>query len=143
MKRAVLVIAIASLGACGDFPRDSAGTAARVRGSTYRVGMIAGAPASKAQEEFLAAVSRRSEGQPRLVRGAGEVLLRQLEQGDLDLVIGTFDEKTPWEKRTTLSRPFHRPGPGFQSRAAIRNGEHRWAMIVDAAVAGTVSGEAR
>jgi hypothetical protein len=71
----------------------------------------------------------------RFESGAAERLLAKLEQGELDLVLGDFDRKSPWDKRVTFSQPVAGKGEDVEARAATRNGEHRWAMTVDRTIA--------
>lgn len=128
---------ILSAAGCGELPRDTAGTSERVRAGTMRVGEVGGAEHSRL-EALLARLAEQTGPQVSIASGAAEPLLMRLEAGELDLIVGEFDQKTPWSKRVTFSKPLAstkgRHGTE-EVKAATRNGEHRWAMEVDRAVA--------
>ena len=125
------------LAGCGDYPRDTAGTLDRVRGDSLRIGRasVSGHPAA---DRLVRELGRRTGGNPAIMVGEVEALLMQLEHGELDLVVGAFDKKTPWTKRVTFSKPLASAARGDgteEIKAASRNGEHAWAMEIDRAVA--------
>jgi hypothetical protein len=125
-------------GGCDRYPRDTEATLDRVRGGTIRVATVEGERPNPRMSEFLARLAARTGSRPQLASGAAEPLLLELERGDLDLVVGTFDRKSPWAHRVTFSRPIARvvrADAVEELKAATRNGEHAWAIEVDRTVA--------
>ena len=111
------------LAGCGTaFPADPEGTLERVQGGTLRVG----ASINGEWVEFSSpAVSELRDGDVQgrdadLVRGFAEqlgadiewvagteqVLAEEITHGDLDLVVGGLDEKTPWVTHAGMTRPY-------------------------------------
>ncbi len=132
MIRVVLPLLMLCSAGCSDYPRDSADTSDRLRGGgTLRVGWVG----SHAHSDKLRRLATTLSDKARFESGAAERLLAKLEQGELDLVLGDFDRKSPWDKRVTFSQPVAGKGEDVEARAATRNGEHRWAMTVDRTIA--------
>ena len=131
------LLALVLTGACADYPKDTTGTSDRVRGGLLRVGFVEGSASDPRLRRFVTQVADRTDGRLLATAGAAEPLLLRLEKGELDLVVGAFDAKSPWTRRVTFSRPiFAREVPGgrVEGKAAVRNGEHAWAMIIDRSV---------
>ncbi|HEY0132099.1 MAG TPA: hypothetical protein VGB57_11910 [Allosphingosinicella sp.] len=116
---------------CDSIPADPGGTLERVRGEgLFRVGLIAShAPPPEEAADLIQRLSRATGAKAALERGAAEALLTRLEEGDLDLVLGEFAEKSPWAARVTLSEPIVATGP-HRLAAAARNGENAWIALV-------------
>lgn len=136
MKHGFLALPLLMLCACGDYPRDTEGTLERVRGGAMRVGLVAGAPEPRAAA-LVRKLAERTGARPKVREDAAEPLLLDLEHGRLDLVVGRFDAKTPWDARVTFGKPVEMSGAKDDRRevkAAVRNGEHAWSMEVDRAV---------
>lgn len=134
--RESLLAAILLLGACGQFPKDPRGTIDRVRErGTFRVGIIAGEKTQTEQGQvLLARIADATKAKPILVHGTSEPLLLDLEVGKLDLVLGTFDEKTPWGTRVTVGPPLQQSASGkihHQFAPVMRNGENAWISLVE------------
>lgn len=100
---------------CGlTIPADPDGTLDRVRGGTLRVGVSpnepwtqldAGQPSGIEVElvrEFAATLGAQVEWSV----GGEEALIADLEQAELDLVIGGLTSKTPWSKQAGITRAF-------------------------------------
>ncbi|HEX8585375.1 MAG TPA: hypothetical protein VF680_13330 [Allosphingosinicella sp.] len=69
-----------------------------------------------------------------MIRGDAEPMLDQLEQGELDLVIGRFEKKSPWAKLVTIGPPLRREMQGkteFRLAPVLRNGENAWIALVE------------
>lgn len=135
--KAFLFPAMLALAACGQFPKDTEATSAHVAASGMKVGWVDGDRSNGDLQALVSALARASAKPPRIASGSAEPLLVQLEEGRLDLVVGTFDQTSPWAKRVTFSKPVstHEIGKAkAEAKAAMRNGEHRWAMTVDKAV---------
>jgi hypothetical protein len=120
---------------CGDFPRDPDGTLNRVQSDgRFRVGL---APASEAVVDaaaLLEAISTSTGASPLVVRGETEPLLSQLKEGELDLVVGRFEKKSPWARLVTIGPPLRREKQGkveFHLAPVMQNGENAWISLVE------------
>lgn len=123
---------------CAEFPRDPERTEALVRQSrTIRIGWVTGAPAEPAAAQVLAAAERATGARGTRREGDSETLLRELEEGKIDLVYGEFAMASPWAKKVHLGRalgwraepPKHVAAPRF----VYRNGENGWIGLVERA----------
>jgi hypothetical protein len=125
--------------ACGALPRDPEGSYQSItRNHVMRIGVVA--PESdfgrRPAALLLNRLSQVTGARPRIVTGATEPLFQALERGDLDLVLTPLDPKTPWAAQVALSPAIAARGEGerrMQYHAAMRNGENRWIMEVEAA----------
>ena len=149
MIRPLLLLCLALAG-CG-LPRDTEGTLERVRVErSFRVGLVAtgeAKPAVAEAEALLRRLSASTGATPRLEAGAAEPLLARLEAGELDLVIGRFVDRSPWEKRVSIAPAVQSSisGAGARSHqlaAATRHGENAWIALVHRA-SRAVAGGAR
>ena len=127
-----------ALAGCSALPRDTAGTTERVRTRhVIRVGYTHLVGYSPRASAFLAELEARSHARAVTREGEQEQLLTELENGVLDLVVAPFDPHTPWADRVALAPPLvDRAGEDgairrLPIRAAGRNGEHRWMMLVE------------
>lgn len=125
-------------GCSGDFPRDADGTLDRVRSSHgFRVGLVAPLGESGLDpkvESFLHRVGRASGASARPERGDAEPLLKRLEEGELDLVIGRFDKKSPWGPLVTIGPPLRVERQGraeLHLAPVMQNGENGWIALVE------------
>jgi len=132
----VLLVAAAS---CADFPRDPEGTLDRVRTErSFRVGLVA--PLDRTNLDARAAallkrVGRAVDAKPKIESGDAEPLLNRLEEGELDLVIGRFEKKSPWKRLVSFGPPLRiemHKKTTFHLTAAARNGENAWIALVEA-----------
>lgn len=124
------------LAACDTLPRDTDGTLDRVRAAhEVRIGMTDEFRVSRpAIDSLVRHVSAAADARAMMVRGTAEPLLAALEEGQVDLVIGAWIEKTPWTTDVSLTPPIARRMVGetvLELRGAVRNGENRWAMLVE------------
>ncbi|MBI1361905.1 MAG: hypothetical protein GC155_16640 [Alphaproteobacteria bacterium] len=125
-----------SLCACA-FPRDPANTTQQVlEGGHVRVGLVAGASPSERtiMEAFARSVAEAQNATPQFESASAKHLIDELDEGDLDLVVGPFAKKSPWKKRVALTRPYHAKndnGAGAPIRGAVRLGENRWLIDVE------------
>lgn len=137
MKLFALLLPFLLLASCEDFPRDPENTLERVRSEhSFKVGLVA--PLGEQAEPKIAAllqrVSAETDALPQLKRGDAEPLLNQLEQGEIDLVIGRFEKKSPWAKLVTLGPPLERERHGkveFHLAPVMRNGENAWISLIE------------
>lgn len=103
--------------ACASFPSDPDDTLERVRGGVLRVGVSPHEPWTR-----LTGVGDPSGTEPELVRrfaaglgaevtwtpGGEEELMTQLEEGELDLVVGGLTADTPWTDKAAITQPYAR-----------------------------------
>ena len=135
MKSFSLAICLTLLTAsCGDFPRDPDDTLNRVRTQgSFRVGLVTDGAGGEVAA-LLAAIGKRAGAKPQIMRGDGEPMLNRLEQGELDLVIGRFEKKSPWSHLVTMGPPLLRGKHGkteFHLAPVMRNGENAWIALVE------------
>jgi hypothetical protein len=137
MKR-LLLAGFALVSACNALPRDPAGTSSRVaRGHSFRIGF---ADADAAGDPQAASLVKKLEAATHakaiIVDGAGEVLLKHLADGDVDVPLGNFRADSPWQTEIAFAPPLRTSGKSsdaLELKAAMRNGENRWIMTVERA----------
>lgn len=128
--------AVLLLSACGNYPRDPENTLSQVRSEgIFRVGLVAGEQGqSDKARQLVDRIAEATSAKPVITSGETEPLLLDLEEGKLDLVVGTFDKKTPWAVRVTVGPPLERTFDGKiheQLAPAMRNGENAWISLVE------------
>jgi hypothetical protein len=132
--RGLAVVVAVLLPACGAVPADIENTSERVRETqVYRVGVVAGPVNTQRQEHFLAVVSKAAAARPTLEHGAAEPLLKKLERGALDIVIGPMDAKSGWARQVhfmPLQAGKPAPPDRLQYVAMARNGENEWIALL-------------
>lgn len=138
IRHLALCAAFLAASSCGEFPRDPAGTLERVRAErTIRVGLVA--PLSEASLDprattFLRRVGRSAQARPAVEIGDSEPLLNRLEEGELDIVIGRFEKKSPWKRLVSFGPPLRiekHKKTEFHLIAAARNGENAWIGLLE------------
>ena len=142
ISRALMLAVIAAgLAGCADYPKDPESTLERVKTERiFHVGLVLGAGQSAPDpksRELIARIGGITHASPELIHGETEVLLTRLEEGDLDLVIGRFDKKSPWATRVTLGPPLARERQGKAEillAPVMRNGENGWISLIEAQV---------
>ena len=88
---------------------------------------------------MAAAIGSRAHADPEFRTAPAALLLRDLEDGDLDVVFGDFAKDSPWSSRVTLAPPpAGEDGASGEPllRPALRKGENRWYMFVESALKG-------
>ncbi len=128
----IFLLATALMAAgCDAIPADPDGSLERIRGERlFKVGLIAShSPPPDGAADLLRRLSRATGAEAALERGAAEALLTRLEEGELDLVLGEFAEKSPWAAQVTLTEPIGPKGATILA-AAARNGENAWIALV-------------
>jgi polar amino acid transport system substrate-binding protein len=145
----VLLVLVAA--AC-DLPRDPEGTLERVRGGVIRVGVIDHAPwvvhgngdPTGVEVALMQGFARTQDANIRWIEGPEGRLLRALEDGEVDLVVGGLTRERPWDRRLEPSRPYFEsrvllgvpPGdPPPESvegmEVAVQDGTHVAALVAD------------
>ncbi|HEY5712143.1 MAG TPA: hypothetical protein VIT38_09620 [Allosphingosinicella sp.] len=134
----LLACLVAVLASCGSYPRDAGGTRERIVSSRLiRVGVVDG-PTTPARQALIAAYLERLRGAtgalPRIVTGAAEPLLIQLEADQLDLVVGEVARDSPWISEVTVIEPLAErrlQGRWVGLSPMARNGENAWIMLLE------------
>lgn len=99
---------------CNNLPRDPQKTSERVQGGRLRVGLVehppfvirtVGEPAG-AEVELIRRFAREMNSEPEWHWGGEQKHLEALERFELDLVIGGFNDSTPWRNRIGLTSPY-------------------------------------
>ncbi|QAB18152.1 hypothetical protein Leucomu_09680 [Leucobacter muris] len=105
----------ASLAGCGlSVPSDPNGTLANASGGELRVGASTdpgliddhGSEPSGSLARLVDDFSESIDARPEWTVGSEETLVRMLESGELDLVVGGFTEDTPWLDRAGITRGY-------------------------------------
>lgn len=107
-----LVLALVVAG-CG-LPRDVDGALERVRGGALRAGVTDNPPWTEVGDGEPAGaevelVERFADGLGARVewrRGSESALMTALGNGELDLVVGGFEEQSPWIEQASLTHPY-------------------------------------
>ena len=138
IARCCLLLALIASAGCGDIPKDQARTLDRVRAEgRLKVGLAGadGRPPTAPEQSLLTRVASRTGARAEIEHGSLERLLTELEEGELDLVLGEVEKKSPWSKRVTLVKPAlattqAKPAPELQLTAIARNGENGWIELL-------------
>ena len=112
MLLAALGVALAGCGL--QVPADPDGTLDRVSGGTLRAGAIPNGElirvddgrVSGGEAELVEAFAESLDARVDWTEGSEEALVRELERGDLDLVVGGFTDATPWIDKAGVTRPY-------------------------------------
>lgn len=104
------------LAACGvSIPTDPDGTLERVTGGTLRVGVSPNPPWTEVRGDAeptgteVTLIKEFASTLPTEVSwsvGGEEALIKRLEIGELDLVIGGLTADTPWEEHVAITKPY-------------------------------------
>ena len=128
---ALALAAVLALAGCGTYPADPAGTLERVADGTLRVGasengewvQFAGEDVQGTEADLVRDFAARIGADVEWVPGTEHVLAEELKHGELDLVIGGLDDKTPWAQHGGLTRAY------AESRDS-RDSLHKHVMLV-------------
>ena len=129
---------LAAAGCSGDFPRDPERTLETIRATRqFDVGVIAPVMQDRGGHlvrAFVERMERASGADARIEIGDAEPLLKRLEEGEIDIVIGRFDKKSPWGKLVTIGPPLDTEMRGkaeLHLVPAMQNGENAWIALVE------------
>lgn len=129
---ALALAAVLALAGCGSpYPADPAGTLERVVDGTLRVGAsengewvdIDGEDVQGTEADLVRDFAARLGADIEWASGTEHVLAEELKHGQLDLVIGGLDDKTPWAQHGGLTRVY------TESRDS-RGSLHKHVMLV-------------
>lgn len=114
----LLVVAILTT-SCGlTVPTDPEGTLDRVRGGVLRVGVAVGPPWTElprgadtdaptgVEAELVERFAEDLDAHVAWVTGGEAEVIRELEEGRLDLVIAGLTDTTPWVQHVAITRPY-------------------------------------
>ncbi|HEY6800696.1 MAG TPA: transporter substrate-binding domain-containing protein [Agromyces sp.] len=104
------------LSGCGiAIPADPHGTLDRVVGSELRVGVSHSPPWTETHDgrdptgsevRLVERFAERLGTDVEWTEGGESALVRALERGDLDLIVGGIHDDTPWSERAAVTRPY-------------------------------------
>lgn len=118
-SRTARLLAVAAipllLAGCGiRIPSDPDATLEHVEGGVLRAGVspndgwieLGGTAPTGSEAEALADFAASLDARVEWTVGSEEALVRDLENGDLDVVAGGLTDKTPWTKKAGMTRPY-------------------------------------
>ncbi|SDQ59027.1 transporter substrate-binding domain-containing protein [Microbacterium sp. cf332] len=113
---AVLVmLSSVALAGCGlSIPTDPSGTLASVEGGTLRAGVspdgewvqVDGDEPEGSEPDAIRAFADSLDADVEWTVGSEEALVRELENGGLDLIAGGITDQTPWTDKAGVTRPY-------------------------------------
>ena len=116
MRPITVVLLLAALAAAGcQYPRDPDGTLNRVEGGVMRVGVTeadpwvaleGGRPVGGAEVKLARRFARELGARIAWVQGSEEELVDAAKEGQVDLILGGFTNKSRWEKDVAFTRPY-------------------------------------
>lgn len=134
LLQGLFVVILLSLAGCDAFPEDPNGTMRRVQtAGVLTAGVVADEPVEVQEISSAQKVARAAGVHLKIIKGSSTILLRRLEKGRLDLVVGEFASESPWKGRVALTAPVvvnSAPADEPVLRAALQSGENRWLMFV-------------
>jgi DNA-binding transcriptional LysR family regulator len=132
--RGLAAVAAALLSACGSIPADIEDTSDRVQQTQiYRVGVIAGPANERRLEAFLDRASEATSARAAIETGSTEPLLKKLQRGALDIVVGPMAGDSGWATQVhfmPLQAGEPAPPDRLQYLAMARNGENEWIALL-------------
>jgi ABC-type amino acid transport substrate-binding protein len=145
MMAAAMLAGALALTACGtSFPADPDGTLDRVTGGTLRVGasdngewvsLTANGEPQGREPDLVRAFAAKLGAEIEWSEGTEHVLAEGLKHGELDLVIGGLNDKTPWEKDAGLTRVYAESvdsrGQGRKHVMLVPKGENSFLLELD------------
>lgn len=101
---------------CGlGIPRDPDHTLDRVRGGVLRVGASPSEPwitwsaerePTGVEADLVRRFAETLDARVEWSRGGEEALIKRLEKGELDLVVGGLTSETPWVEKAAVTKPY-------------------------------------
>jgi polar amino acid transport system substrate-binding protein len=147
-KKLALTIAgllLPLLAGCGlQIPADPEGTLERVAGGTLKAGIShnppwtetpSGSEPAGTEAELVRSFAAEHDARVEWVAGGESNLIRQLERGELDLVVGGLTKDSPWSKYAALTHPYletrNAQGDKEQHVMAVRMGENAFMVALE------------
>ncbi|MFC7403455.1 transporter substrate-binding domain-containing protein [Citricoccus sp. GCM10030269] len=137
----VLVLTLA--GCAPHYPADPHHTLTRVTGGTVAVGVshnepftsVEGPTPSGREVELVRGFAESLGAEVEWTVGGEEELVGKLEHGQIDMLIGGLTQKTPWKKKTGLTRSYtevvNEFGTTEKHVMAVRKGENAFLLELD------------
>ena len=124
MRAALLALTLLLSTGC-TYPADPDGTLDRVEGGVLRAGV---SPSPHAREEIalIEGFAGRLGARVRWTRDGEEHLIKRLEAGDLDIVVGGLTRTSPWSTHAALTQPY-----AGQRVMATPLGENAWLVRLE------------
>jgi ABC-type amino acid transport substrate-binding protein len=132
------VVLAGALAGCTAIPADPDGTLDRVRGGELRVGAterppwvaLTDGPPEGTEPDLVLRFAERLDADVRWVTGSEQQLVGDLEDGELDLVIGGIPADSPWSEHAGMTRPYvtdtDERGRPLDLVMLVPNGENRF-----------------
>lgn len=136
-----MIGALTALAGCDEIPADPMETTGTVeREGVVEVGFIAGNGdlALFEMRNLAGAVAEAHHATVEAHEGSQDKLMRDLEDGKLDLVVGFLPKRSPWPRRVALTSPFPKRDVDKDTpvlRGAVHLGENRWLLSVERTIA--------
>jgi ABC-type amino acid transport substrate-binding protein len=111
----LMLSSAAALTGCGlSIPTDPSGTLASVEGGTLRAGVspdgewvqVDGEEPQGREPDAIRAFADSLDADVEWTVGSEEALVRELENGGLDLIAGGITDQTPWTDKAGVTRPY-------------------------------------
>lgn len=133
-RTASIAALLATLAACGPFPRDAEGTTERIRQTgQMRAALVSGTQHAAPARRAVLELARGYNAQVVWTSGPAARLMEKLDHGDVDIIIGEFGRSAPISTQASLSDAIGQPEPRDGKvpvlRLARRKGENR--LILD------------
>ncbi len=130
----VAALLLPFLAGCDGFPRDIAGTSEEIKTTgILRAGIVAGDSDEAKERAWVEKIAETVGADADIKAGSAATLLHELEEGRIDLVMGQFAKASPWKTMVAFTDSPEADAPRSHVpvlRAAVRNGENRWLMLV-------------
>lgn len=130
-------------GCAAHYPADPHRTLSQVTGGVLRVGVshnepfvsVEGPAPSGREVELVEDYATTLNAEVEWTRDGEEELVDQLEHGQLDMMVGGLTDKTPWQKKVGLTRPYTQTVDEFGQTEkhvmAVRKGENAFLLDLD------------
>tara|TARA_R110000782_G_scaffold19140_3_gene52199 strand:- start:818 stop:1276 length:459 start_codon:yes stop_codon:yes gene_type:complete len=123
------------LAGCDRLPRDPNGTLRRVEGGTLVVGTTSRASLDPVEIGLVEALGEDLSTRLRWIEAPAGDLMRAVEDGRVDVVIGGIAESDPWSSRVAFSRPYEQKtdarGRALRMVLGVRHGENAFLLRID------------
>jgi hypothetical protein len=135
------VVIVSTFTGCA-LPKDARGTLSRVTGGEMKVGVVHAPPwviddghdVGGIEGTFVRTLASELPSRVVWVRRPESLLMKSLERGDLDLVIGGLTDDLPWKTTVAFTRPHHEArenGTRVRHVLAAPAGENAWLVRIE------------
>jgi len=140
----LLVLLVACISPGCDYPRDASETSRRVQRGVIRAGVVGNPPwvilsantPSGIEPQLLQTLAESLNAKIEWTIGSETMVIKRLEQRQLDVVVGGLEKDTPWSDRIGMSQWYLLaidPETNKKSKHvwAVMPGESRWLLEID------------